>query len=87
MAATLFPGAAMAAAKYKLRVNGLACPFCAYGIEKKLKRAKGLKSLKININKGTIVVTMASGAVMSRAQAQRIVKDAGFTLSGFSKIK
>jgi len=23
---------------YKLRVDGLACPFCAYGVEKKIKR-------------------------------------------------
>ncbi len=28
-----------AGTQYNLRVDGLACPFCAYGIEKKLLRA------------------------------------------------
>ena len=29
-------------------VNGLACPFCAYGIEKKIKRLNGVKEIKIH---------------------------------------
>jgi copper chaperone CopZ len=73
--------------QYKLEVDGLACPFCAYGIEKKLNSTKGLENIDIDINAGTVTVTMAKGATMSRAQASRIVKDAGFSLRAFTKLR
>jgi len=84
----LLPAAAFAApAQYQLRVDGLACPFCAYGIEKELTRTDGVTDIDVDINAGTVTVTMAEGATMTKAQADRIVKDAGFTLSGFEKVE
>ena len=84
----LLPVAAFAAqTQYQLRVDGLACPFCAYGIEKELKRTDGVLSLDIDINAGTVTVTMADGAAMTEEKAQQIVKDAGFTLAGFEKVE
>ena len=68
---------------YQLRVDGLACPFCAYGIEKKLNATKGVKTIRIDINTGTVTVFMKPGASLSEAQARQIVKDAGFTLGSF----
>jgi len=29
-------------------VDGMACPFCAYGVEKKLKRVVGVESITID---------------------------------------
>ncbi len=82
----LLPVIAFAApAQYQLRVDGLACPFCAYGIEKELNRTDGVESIRIDINAGTVTVTMAEGATMTEAQAGRIVEDAGFTLGGFEE--
>ena len=72
--------------KYQLQIDGLACPFCAYGIEKELIRTEGLDSIEIDINAGTVTVTMAEGAIMSRTQAIQIVKDAGFTLRDFIEV-
>ncbi len=84
----LLPVAAFAAqTQYQLRVDGLACPFCAYGIEKELNRTDGVESIEIDINAGTVTVTMAEGATMTEAQASRIVEDAGFTLGGFEKVQ
>ena len=28
--------------RYELRVDGMACPYCAYGIEKKIKALNGV---------------------------------------------
>ena len=84
----LLPVAAFASpAQYQLKVDGLACPFCAYGIEKKLDAVKGVDKIDIDINAGTVTVTMAEGATMTKDQADQIVKDAGFTLRGFGKIE
>lgn len=82
---TMVSNAAWADQVYKLRVDGLACPFCAYGIEKKLKATKGVKRLKIFINKGVVVVTLKDGATFTKRQAQKLIKDAGFALRGFQR--
>ena len=74
---------AWAAKVYKIRVDGLACPFCAYGVEKKLMAVPGVKSLGISINKGIVTVTMRKGATLSRSAANRAVKNAGFTMRSF----
>ncbi len=84
----LLPVIAFAApAQYQLRVDGLACPFCAYGIEKELNRTDGVESIRIDINAGIVTVTMAEGATITEAQASRIVEDAGFTLGGFEEVQ
>ncbi len=86
--ALLLPVAAFAApTQYQLRVDGLACPFCAYGIEKALNRTKGVAGIAIDINAGTVTVTMAECATLTEAKAGRIVKDAGFTLRAFEKVR
>lgn len=68
---------------YKLRVDGLACPFCAYGIEKKLGAVKGVQRVEVDIGAGAVTVTMAEGAALDEASAQKAVKEAGFSLRGF----
>ena len=68
---------------YKLRVDGLACPFCAYGIEKKLNAIKGVQGVGVDIASGSVTVTMAVGASLDEATAKQAVKDAGFTLRKF----
>ena len=84
----LLPVAAFAAqTQYQLRVDGLACPFCAYGIEKALTRTDGVEGIDIDINAGIVTVTMADGAAMTEEKAQQIVEDAGFTLAGVEKVE
>lgn len=76
---------AWAATEYRVGVDGLACPFCAYGIEKKLSSIDGVKDIKVDIKKGEVIVTMADGADLSEQLAREKVKDAGFTLRSFSQ--
>lgn len=75
--------ASASGASYELRVDGLACPFCAYGIEKRLNAVKGVETFETNIGEGTVVVTMEEGATLDEAMAREAVRDAGFTLRGF----
>ena len=65
---------------YELTVDGLACPFCAYGIEKQLSALAGVESIEIDIDEGLVAVTMAEGATLDRAEMEQAVMDAGFTL-------
>ena len=70
---------------YRLEVAGLACPFCAYGIEKKLRRLDGVETIEINIKDGAVIVTMEEGATLDEAVAKQAIEAAGFTLDGFER--
>ena len=72
-----------AASVYSFKVDGLACPFCSYGVEKQLKVIPGVSSVKVSIKTSTVTVTMKDGAKLSKVQAGRAVKAAGFTMRGF----
>jgi len=65
--------------KVTLRVDGLACPFCAYGMEKKLKRIDNLEKLDIKINDGLVILYFKAGAKIDKGLISKKVKDAGFT--------
>jgi mercuric ion binding protein len=84
----LFTSSALAAqAAWLLRVDGLSCPFCAYGIEKKLGAVKGVQRVEVDIASGTVTVTMAEDAALDAASAQKAVQDAGFSLRSLEQIR
>jgi len=84
--AWLATAALAAGPSYRIDVAGLACPFCAYGIEKKLNAVEGVEHLETNIKEGTVIVTMKDGGTLDKATAEQAVEDAGFTLNGFEKM-
>jgi mercuric ion binding protein len=63
---------------YSIRVDGLACPYCAYGIEKKLNELEGIKFIDMDLEKG-IVTAEAYDAKLNDAQLKQLFQDAGFT--------
>ncbi len=81
----LWTSQVFAAERYVLEVDGLACPFCAYGVEKRLSAVDGVKSIDTEIKSGRVVVTLSEGKNLTEAAARKAVEDAGFTLKGFSK--
>ncbi len=87
LAMAWFTSAALAAGpSYRIDVAGLACPFCAYGIEKKLNAVEGVERLETNIKEGAVTVIMEDDVTLDRATAAQAVKDAGFTLDGFKQV-
>lgn len=79
-------GALATGAAYRLHIDGLACPFCAYGIEKKLNAITGVERLETSIKDGTVSVTMKDGIVLDEAMAGKAVKEAGFSLRKFERV-
>ncbi len=72
---------------YKLYVDGLACPFCAYGVEKKVGGLTGVEKVEIDIENGLVAVTLADGATLTETAAKQAVDEAGFTLRKFEAPK
>ncbi len=70
---------------YTLQVDGLACPFCAYGVEKKLREVDGVETVETDIKTGTVTIDMRAGATLDEATARKAVEAAGFTFRGLNR--
>lgn len=70
---------------YAIGVDGLACPFCSYGIEKQLHKLDGVDRVETNIKLGQIVVQMLAGKFLERAQVEEAIEKAGFSLRSFEQ--
>ena len=79
-------GAQEAKHVYKVYVDGLSCPFCTYGIEKKFSKVKGVEKIDIDLKTGTTIITMAAGKTLDETTARETVKAAGFTLRDFEQV-
>ncbi len=77
---------AMADQRFGLAVDGLACPFCAYGLEKRLGDIPGVTGVAIELEAGRAIVTTADDRPLTEATARAAVRDAGFTLRGFASL-
>lgn len=73
---------AAVAGEYVMRVDGLACPFCAYGVEKKLKRLEGVRAVDVDLDRGLVTVEVADGVRLDEARIETLIRDAGFTYRG-----
>ncbi len=63
-----------------LRIDGLACPFCAFGLEKKLKKLDGYRSIKVFINEGKVNIGWKEDKPLKISAIHAAVKAAGFTI-------
>ncbi len=66
--------------RIELRVDGLACAFCAYGLEKKLKRLDGVQHIDIRLNEGRVILQFEPDAAPDLDAIRTAVRKAGFTL-------
>ena len=64
---------------YHIQVDGLGCPFCAYGLEKKFKEFKGIKKVSIKIETGDFSFTFPAEKPLSMDAIIKQVKKAGYT--------
>ena len=61
-----------------IEVDGLSCPFCAYGIEKRLKKIDSVDELSVLLEEGKVQLKLKEGATVSEERLQQAVADAGF---------
>lgn len=62
-----------------VRVDGASCPFCAFGLEKRLGRLNGVANVRIEMKAGEAIVTVKEGAQISEQALRQAVEEAGFT--------
>ena len=68
--------------QYEMRVDGLACPFCAYVIEKNFMKTEGVERVDIDLQKGLVIVDTKEGVSFTEPQLKQIFDDSGFSYRG-----
>lgn len=71
---------------YEMKVEGLSCPICSYGLEKKLKQIDGIGNINIELTTGIVTFTMKEGKTVTEEQMNKKVKDAGYTFKYLKEI-
>ena len=65
----------------ELRVNGLSCPFCAFGIEKKLLDVDGVQRVEVFLDDGRLALTFEPENAATVSDLEKAVEKAGFELA------
>ncbi|NNF18401.1 MAG: copper chaperone [Flavobacteriaceae bacterium] len=65
--------------QFQVQVDGLGCPFCAYGLEKKFKEFKGIKNVAIDIETGDFTFSYPAEKALSLDAVEKQVEKAGYT--------
>jgi copper chaperone CopZ len=73
-----------AGTEYQLGVDGVACPFCVYGIEKQLSKLEGIERIETDIEKSLVLLIMKEGFVLNESSVNETVTKAGFSLRSFT---
>ena len=60
-------------------VEGMSCPFCAFGVEKRLKKVRGVGSIEINMAVGSASLSASEGESIDFSSIPEAIRKAGFT--------
>jgi copper chaperone CopZ len=64
----------------KAEIKGMACPYCAFGMEKKLKEISGVNNVEIELEEGLAYISTLKEQKPSKESIQDIILNAGFTV-------
>ena len=65
---------------YHVHVNGLACPFCVYGLESSIGAISGVDSVAVDLKTGLVRISVGDGVILDEALVRETILDAGFTV-------
>ena len=60
-------------------VEGMSCPFCAFGVEKRLNKVQGVGSIEVNMDAGSASLGASEGESIDFSSIPEAIRKAGFT--------
>jgi len=66
--------------RYEMRVAGLACPFCASGIERKITELPGVKDFEADLGAARITFAVERDRVVTPEAVYDAIREAGFSI-------
>jgi len=76
----------LAGVTVNLLVDGMVCPFCAYGLEKRLTKLEAVDSLIVRISDGLVQIREKEGQELTEEAVRKEVEKAGFTLREMNRV-
>lgn len=70
-----------------VEIEGLACPFCVYGLERQFNRLQGVERAEVDLGEGKAELTLKPGATVTETAIREAVRKAGFKASEIRGIK
>ena len=70
---------------YNLEVGGLAGGDDAKGIDEDFREMNGVEKVHVDFKQGMVMVWMKQGDTLDEELAEKVVKEAGFTLKAFER--
>jgi len=64
----------------KIEIKGMACPYCAFGMEKELKKVAGVENVEIELKEGLAYISTPMKQKPSKESLEKIIVDGGFTV-------
>lgn len=68
----------------EIKIDGLSCPFCVWGLKKQMKKIKNIEVLDISLKKSMAKVTLKKGSMLDIKDYKDAVKDSGFSIREIS---
>ena len=78
--------AVLEGASVTLKVDGMAYPFCAYGLEKRLRDLPALDETLIQVSDGLVQIRVKEGEQLTDEAIEDAVERAGFSLREIHRI-
>ena len=82
----LAPSEVLTGASVRLRVDGMVCPFCAYGLEKRLGEIASIDAVLIRISDGLVQIRTKENQELTDEVLEDAVKKSGFTLTEIKRL-
>ncbi len=80
----LLPGSLLAGGTlYKIYTNRMDCDYCAYDVEEKIRKIKGVVDFEVDID-GVFLVTTAEGVKLGKPAMKKLLLDNGFDYKGMT---
>ncbi len=83
----LAPSEVLTGASVRLKVDGMVCPFCAYGLEKRLQEIASIDAVLIRISDGLVQIRTKENQELTDAALEDAVKKSGFSLTGIERLE
>ncbi len=69
----------------QLTILGMSCPFCAYGVQQKLKKLDGVAELEVVLETGIATLKLEDDADLSNDLLKKTVIEAGFEVAKIAR--
>ncbi len=83
----LAPSEVLAGASVRLKVDGMVCPFCAYGLEKRLEEIASIDAVLIRISDGLVQIRTKEDQELTDEVLTDAVRKSGFSLREIERLE